>query len=131
GLIGTPAYMSPEQARCEPLDARSDLYSVAVTLHEFIGLTHYLSHRSDNLLNLLDALEHEPTPEHSPSSPHQSPPPIELQFACKRGLTKDRARRYQTAGAMIGGLRAYLEGRGEVHCVYSLTKRCVRESGHI
>lgn len=134
GLIGTPAYMSPEQARSGPLDGRSDLYSVAVTLHEFIGLEHYLAHKSDNLMVLLEALIGDPPPAYGLGSfdnPHQSPPPIELQFVCGRGLVKDPAKRYQSAGEMIAGLRAYLEGRGEVHCVFSLTKRCVRESGHI
>ncbi|HEY8376968.1 MAG TPA: serine/threonine-protein kinase [Nannocystis sp.] len=131
GLIGTPAYMSPEQARCAPLDARSDLYAVAVTLHEFLGLKHYLSHRADNLAVLLDAVEREPPRVvgfANYDSPHQPPPPVELQFVCARGLAKDPAARYQSAGEMIDALRAYFEGRGEVHCVYSFTKRAMRES---
>ncbi|MCY1060804.1 serine/threonine-protein kinase [Nannocystis sp. SCPEA4] len=134
GLIGTPAYMSPEQVRCEPLDARSDLYAVAVVLHEFIGLEHYLSHRADNLAVLLEAVETEIPACRGPgayANPHQGPPPIELQFVVGRGLQKDPRNRYQSAGEMLEGIRAYLEGRGEVRCVFSFTKRAVRESGHI
>jgi serine/threonine-protein kinase len=133
-LIGTPAYMSPEQVRCEPLDARSDLYAVAVVLHEFIGLEHYLSHRADNLAVLLEAVETEIPACRGPgayANPHQGPPPIELQFVVGRGLQKDPRNRYQSAGEMLAGIRAYLEGRGEVRCVFSFTKRAVRESGHI
>ncbi|WAS94957.1 serine/threonine-protein kinase [Nannocystis punicea] len=134
GLIGTPAYMSPEQVRCEPLDARSDLYSVAVVLHEFIGLNHYLAHRTDNLAVLLDAIENEKPVLRGPGAydgPHQSPPPIELQIVAGRGLAKDPAQRYQSAAEMLAGMRAYLEGRGEVRCMYSFTKRAMRESGRV
>jgi serine/threonine protein kinase len=134
GLIGTPAYMSPEQVRCEPIDPRSDLYAAAVTLHEFIGLKHYLAKRADNLLGLLDAVEREVPQIYGPGAydtPHQGPPPIELQMVCARGLEKDPAKRYQSAAEMIDGLRAYLEGRCEVRCVYSLTKRAMREGGRV
>ncbi|PCC71904.1 serine/threonine protein kinase [Nannocystis exedens] len=134
GLIGTPAYMSPEQVRCEPLDARSDLYSVAVVLHEFIGLNHYLHHRTDNLAVLLDAIENEHPVLRGPGaydSPHQGPPPIELQIVAARGLAKDPAHRYQSAAEMLAGVRGYLEGRGEVRCMYSFTKRAMRESGRV
>ncbi|MDC0721807.1 serine/threonine-protein kinase [Nannocystis bainbridge] len=129
GLIGTPAYMSPEQVRCEPLDARSDLYSVAVVLHEFIGLRHYLADRADNLHVLLDAIEREDPQLRAYDTTHQGPPPIELQIVAGRGLAKDPTQRYQSAAEMLAAVRSYLEGRGEVRCVYSFTKRAMRESG--
>ncbi len=132
GLIGTPAYMSPEQVRCDDLDARSDLYSVAVTLHELIGLKHYLAHhKSGSLPVLLTAVEREVPRVHGfdcYDRTHQSLPPVELQRICERGLAKDPAQRFQTAAAMIEELRKYIEGRTDVHCVYSFTKRSMRES---
>jgi serine/threonine protein kinase len=59
GLIGTPAYMSPEQAACASSTRRSDLYSAAVTFHEFLGLRHYLAHRADSMFGLIDAIQNE------------------------------------------------------------------------
>jgi eukaryotic-like serine/threonine-protein kinase len=133
-LCGTPAYMSPEQVRGAALDGRSDLYSVAVTLHEFLGLRHYLSHRTDNVVELLHAVEHE-----SPAvagigvhqSPHQSAPPIEVQRIVEALLHKDPGARPPSASAVIDMLEAYLGGRNRVHCVYSFTKRGLREGGRM
>jgi serine/threonine protein kinase len=131
GLIGTPAYMSPEQARGDEADVRSDLYAVAVTLHELVGLRHYLAHKSDDMAVMLGAIQHDPPNARYVSdykSPHQGPPPVELRIVCERGLQKDPAQRFQSAADMLAGIQAFLEGRGEVHCMHSLTKRSLRES---
>ena len=134
GLIGTPAYMSPEQVRCAPLDARSDLYSLAVTFHELIGLRHYLAHRTESLPVLLEAIERETPTVHGPGAyeeVHQSLPPVELQRLVWRGLEKDPSLRYQSAAEMFEELQAFIEGRAQVHCVFSLTKRSMRETGRL
>jgi serine/threonine protein kinase len=125
GLIGTPAYMSPEQAACAPLDRRSDIYSAAVTLHELIGLRHYLAHRSDSMFGLIDAIQN----EHADlfSSGAQFPP--EMHHICNRGLAKDPAQRYPSAAAMIADIRAYVDGTFHVKCMFTLTKRVLREGG--
>ena len=135
GLIGTPAYMSPEQVRCAELDARSDIYSVAVTLHEFIGLRHYLAaHKEGSLAGLLAAVEREVAKVHGRAqydTTHQSLPPVELQRIAECGLAKDPAHRFQTAADMREELSKYIEGRTGVHCVYSFTKRSMRESSRL
>ncbi|MEZ4452512.1 MAG: hypothetical protein R3B09_23815 [Nannocystaceae bacterium] len=121
--------MFPEQVEGRALDARSDVYSAAVTLHELLTLGHYLAHRADNLATLLDAVVHE-----SPAvagvglhhHPHQSAPPIEVQRIVEASLSKDPAARLPSASAMLGALQDYLAGRNHACCVYSFTKRSLR-----
>jgi eukaryotic-like serine/threonine-protein kinase len=133
-LIGTPAYMSPEQAACDELDIRSDLYSVSVTFHEFLALRHVLAHRSDTVVGLLAAVQEE-SPDvlalDTYDQTHQSIPPAELRYFCKHGLAKDRAQRFQSAGEMIATLRRFADGKTEVKCMYTATKRAFREGGRL
>ncbi len=133
-LIGTPAYMSPEQAQSQELDVRSDLYAAAVTFHELLWHRHYLAEHSSSLTALLLAVQ-EVTPDvfnfgaGEANSPEQVPP--ELRHFVHRGLAKDPALRFQSAEAMIAELRRYIDGRCEVRCVFTLTKRALRESGRL
>jgi serine/threonine protein kinase len=91
-VIGTPYYMSPEQALARPVDARSDLYSVGIVLFEattgrrpFVGTA---------LFEILR--QHIEVAPPSPRSLRaEMPPPLEL--AILRALEKDPARRYQSA----------------------------------
>jgi eukaryotic-like serine/threonine-protein kinase len=133
GLIGTPAYMSPEQAACGELDARSDLYSASVTMHEFLTLRHYLTHRADSVYTLIEAVQHESIAIEDlggPAGPQANIPP-ELRHICATGLAKDPARRFQSAGEMIEQMRRYIDGRYDVKCMFTLTKRMLREGGRM
>jgi eukaryotic-like serine/threonine-protein kinase len=106
--LGSVAYMSPEQVRCEPLDGRSDLYSVGVSLYETItGQRPYVS---DNNFEVMQAhLQVPPTP------------PIDLKADIPPGLNqlilmamaKNPAQRFQTADAMRGALRSVAPVLGE------------------
>ncbi len=129
GLIGTPAYMSPEQAALVELDARSDVYSAVVTLHEFFNLRHYLAHHSDSLYGLINAVQSESFD--FIHSEHEGPGtlPPELRHICARGMQKDPAARYQSASELIADLRRYLDGTYEVKCMFTFTKRALREGG--
>jgi hypothetical protein len=104
-IVGTPNYMSPEQARGEKLDGRSDLFSLGCILYEC--LTGEKAFRGENvtavLMQILTA----------------EPPVVDLERAglpagvgevLKRALAKDPAARFPSGAALVVALRAAAEG---------------------
>jgi eukaryotic-like serine/threonine-protein kinase len=133
-LIGTPMYMSPEQARGDnaTLDARSDLYSAMVLFHELVGLRHYLGDADDMTALLARVVSEEMTffKVLGMSYPIVQPPGELVHFIVK-GLAKDPAKRFQTAGEVIAGLHGILEGKVRIQCHITFTKRLFRELGRL
>ncbi len=96
GVIpGTAVYMSPEQARSEELDARSDIFSFGVVLYEMA--TGKKPFAGTNIVTTLDAVLHQKPP--SPLNLN-SKLPSELEGIIGKAMEKDRSKRYQTAEEM-------------------------------
>jgi tRNA A-37 threonylcarbamoyl transferase component Bud32 len=107
-LLGTPLYMSPEQARgSEDLDHRVDIWALGVLLYEC--LTGEVPFRANNYLQIISqVLTHEPMP------PSQLRPelgiPDAVEAVVMRAMDKDRTRRYQTMAELERDLERLLAG---------------------
>jgi eukaryotic-like serine/threonine-protein kinase len=89
--IGTPGYMSPEQAEGRKLDGRSDIFSFGAVLYEMV--TGRKAFGGDSRLSVLAKILNE---EPAPPSRFTAAVPPDLEKAILRCLRKDPARRYQT-----------------------------------
>jgi serine/threonine-protein kinase len=105
-LIGTPEYMSPEQARGEALDARSDVYSMGLILyHMLTGRPPFLA---DSALDVVIKQISE-----APAAPHTLRPDVHegLAAVSMKAIAKPRGERFQSAREMRAALKAVIEGR--------------------
>jgi serine/threonine protein kinase len=126
-VLGTPAYMSPEQARGEPLDARSDVYALCVILHELVGLEHYLEGLRDSQAVMEGVQRVEPKLLKLPRHPVQGQVPMDLLWYVHAGLHKEREQRYPSVAAMLHRLDERAEGRIPIQCHVTFTQRVLNE----
>jgi serine/threonine protein kinase len=101
-ILGTAAYMSPEQARAEDVDARADIFSVGLVLYEMVTGRQAFSGRS--FFSTIEALL-----LGTPVAPVRVNPavPPELERIIERSLEKDRGLRYQSANELAVELRRW------------------------
>ncbi|HEY0250763.1 MAG TPA: serine/threonine-protein kinase, partial [Kofleriaceae bacterium] len=92
-VFGTPQYMSPEQGRGSPLDARSDLYALGVLAYEMLVGT--VPFNDDNPMTVIQMHLHAAIPAMPDTVPYS------VQQIVRRAMEKDAARRYQSAGEMM------------------------------
>jgi len=100
-FVGTPRYMSPEQARADPVDARSDLFSLGAVLWECLTGKAAFAGRTQ-----MDALAHVLHDDLAPPSSLNAAVPPVLDAICLKALAKDPAQRYQSAEALVRDLEA-------------------------
>jgi eukaryotic-like serine/threonine-protein kinase len=104
-LVGSPAYVSPEQLSGTPLDGRTDVYSLGITLFEL--LTGRLPFRSRGIEDLTRRIDDD-APALSRFRADADP---ELERIVAKALARDRSERHDAAG-LRDALRAFLARRG-------------------
>jgi tetratricopeptide (TPR) repeat protein len=107
-VLGTPSYMSPEQARDAPLTPRSDLFALGAVLYECLAGQPAFS--GGNAVEILAGVLHVDPPPPSQLNP-RVPPALDAVVA--KALAKDADARYQSAHEMLAGLRAARAGMAQ------------------
>ncbi len=102
-IVGTPAYMSPEQAHGDPLTPQSDLYALGILLYEMLtGLKPFYGSNNTEILAKIIKGRYTSAPVLNPEIPRK------IQRIIRKSLHRDRRRRYKTATAMIHDLEKTL-----------------------
>ncbi len=116
-LHGKFGYMSPEQARGEPVDARSDIFSLGIVLYECLaGVNPFSAPTTFETLRRVQACEYPPVELLRPDVP------TELVNVLKTALAKETKDRYADAGRLYEAMLAFLYGHGSRYGAHDLSE---------
>ncbi|MGH8310150.1 MAG: protein kinase domain-containing protein, partial [Steroidobacteraceae bacterium] len=120
-VVGTVAYMSPEQAKGQPADQRSDIYSVGMIMRDMLVGMRAVENPTDALNELMARVEHAPKPvqEIDPSIPE------DVDRIVTRCLQPDAAARYQSVQELLKELNGLDAEGNPLPKIRPLTKRVV------
>jgi serine/threonine protein kinase len=108
-IIGTPAYMSPEQAQSEQVDGRSDIYGMGVIIYEM--LTGRQPYKADTPMGVVIKHITDPVPEISDTNPKL---PAGVSDIIKTAMAKDKKERYPTMTDLASAVSSVVNGNGGV-----------------
>ena len=119
-VVGTIAYMSPEQAQGKLVDARSDIFSFGVVLYELLAARRPFAGQSD--LETLQKVIHDVPP------PLDEGVPIALRAVVEKALRKEPGERYQSMREMVVDLRALARASEQVPAVAKGSRPLLRHA---
>lgn len=126
-IIGTPLYLSPEQARGEPVDGRSDLFALGAVLYECITGKPAFSVANAGVIEIAYNVIHADPP---PASTLNRRVPKQLDRVARKALAKKPDERYQSAEEFIADLRLAQAALEEQEVDKTLTRRVAHEPTH-
>ena len=122
-ILGTPRYMSPEQAMGKPSGPATDIYAIgAILYHLLTGRPPFIDESPVRVLKLVE------TEDPIPPRRLQSKLPIDLETICLKCLEKSPARRYASASHLADDLERFLEGKPIVARPVGLLERMAKWS---
>ncbi|HES59239.1 MAG TPA: serine/threonine protein kinase, partial [Caldithrix sp.] len=102
-IVGTPAYMAPEQANGDALTHQSDIFPLGILLYEVLtGVKPFYGENNTEILAKIVQNKYTPPEQINPEIPRA------LRRIIKKALYKERSRRYQSVGEMIHDLESFL-----------------------
>src|SRR5262245_38405703 len=105
-VMGTPAYMAPEQARGERVDERADVYAIGAILYRVLaGQTPFTGQSSDELIESVKRGPPRPLAELAPATPR------DLIAIVERAMAREPGARYPSAGELVTDLRRFATGQ--------------------
>lgn len=105
-VMGTPAFMPPEQAAGEEVDERADVYAIGAMLYDLIaGAAPYAGLTAEQIVEAVRAAPPQPLAEREPAAP------VDLVAIVERAMARDPGDRYADAGELAADLRRFQRGQ--------------------